>query len=61
MSLTQVIVPLQWKMSRVTPIYKKGDKQEKSKYRPISVIPGLAKVIAKIGFKQIYTFLNDNN
>ena len=61
MSLTQGIVPLQWKISRVTPIYKKGDKQEKSNYRPISVIPVLAKVIEKIVFKQIYEFLNDNN
>ena len=31
--------PDSWKVARVSPIFKEGDKAEKSNYRPISVLP----------------------
>ena len=37
-----------WKLSRVTPIYKgKGDVNDKRKYRPISVMSHIAKIIER--------------
>jgi hypothetical protein len=33
------IFPDRFKVARVTPIYKEGDKQEAQNYRPISVLP----------------------
>ena len=37
-----------WKLSRVTPIYNgKGDVNDKGKYRPISVISHIAKIVER--------------
>ena len=38
------IFPDQWKEANVTPVHKKNDKQLISNYRPISLLPVLAKV-----------------
>ncbi len=37
------IFPKDLKLTRVTPIHKEGDKSKCGNYRPISVIPALAK------------------
>ena len=39
--------PDSWKVARVTPIFKGGDKTEKSNYRPISVLPVISKLFEK--------------
>ena len=41
------IFPDQWKEANVTPVHKKNDKQIISNYRPISLLPILAKVFKK--------------
>ena len=65
-SLTQLInmslifgyVPIDWKLARVTPAYKgKGNKQEKSNYRPLSVISSLAKLSEKCVQTQLINYL----
>ena len=38
------IFPEDLKLTRVTPIHKEGDTSERGNYRPISVIPALAKI-----------------
>ena len=42
------IFPDQWKEANVTPVHKKNDKQLISNYRPISLLPILAKVFERI-------------
>ena len=56
-SLRTGTVPSQWKCARVTPIYKGGDKTCMENYRPISVIPILAKIMEKVVYKQLFQFL----
>ena len=60
MSLQTGDVPEQWKIARVVPIFKKGDTDLISNYRPISVIPVLAKIVEKFVTKQTQKYLNDN-
>ena len=55
------IVPDQWKVANVTPVHKKNDKQLITNYRPISLLPILAKVFERIIFKNLYNYLISNN
>ena len=59
-SITTGIYPTEWKMARVTPVFKKGDKSDLNNYRPISVIPAVSKVFEKIVYDQLYQYLNEN-
>ena len=52
--------PSTWKLAKVTPLFKKGSRQDPSNYRPISVLPTISKVLEKAIHAQFYTYLNDN-
>ena len=43
-SISSGIVPTEWKLARVTPIFKKGKRQDVNNYWQISIIPAVAKV-----------------
>ena len=47
-SLITDIFPDEWKCSQVIPLFKKGDRRLLDNYRPISVIPVVAKVFERI-------------
>lgn len=53
--------PALWKLANVMPLFKKGDKQQVSNYRPISLISCVGKVLERIVFKHLYNFLHSNN
>ena len=55
------IFPDQWKEANLTPVHKKNDKQLIANYRPISLLPILAKVYERIIFKNMYNYLISNN
>jgi hypothetical protein len=47
-----------WKLSRVTPIFKgKGDILDENNYRPISVIGHICKILEKVVQRQLVTYL----
>ena len=52
--------PNSWKSANVQPIHKKNDRQLKSNYRPISLLPICGKILEKIIFDQVYSFLSEN-
>jgi len=55
-------VPQDWKLARVTPIYKgSGNKDDPSNYRPISVVCHIAKIFEKVIAHQFVTYLTRNN
>ncbi|CAB3994308.1 Hypothetical predicted protein [Paramuricea clavata] len=55
------IFPDDLKQSRVTPIFKDGDKSECENYKPISVISAISKVLETLISDQLALHLNDNN
>jgi len=44
-SFVQGEFPLAWKLSNVTPLFKKGDRQDRTNYRPVSLLPSLFKAL----------------
>ena len=60
-TISTIIFPTDWKLARVTPIFKKGKKDDMNNYRPISVISVVAKIFEKFTFEQLYEYLDNNN
>ena len=61
LSLQSGCVPSNWKAANVTPIHKKGDKQNPNNYRPISVIPVMGKILERVVYTRLMDHLNHNN
>ena len=49
------------KLANVTPIFKKSDEQLIKKFRPISLLPLCGKILEKIIFNNLYSYLHTNN
>ena len=60
MSLRTGKLPDQWKMAKVTPLFKKGSKSDMNNYRPISVLPIATKILERAVHAQLYGYLNEN-
>ena len=54
------IFPDLLKISKINPIHKKDSKLIISNYRPISLLSNLNKIIEKLMFKRLYTFLEQH-
>ena len=54
-------IPKKWKHAIVCPLYKKGDTDDRSNFRPISLLPVLSKVLEKVVSTQTYDFMFENN
>ena len=59
-SITEGIFPSQMKYADVTPLYKSKERQEKSNYRPISLLLTLSKILEKCIYNRTYNFLDSN-
>ena len=58
-SLTQGIFPDTMKLAEVVPLYKKGNPHHTENYRPILLLITLSKILEKIIYSRVYTFLNE--
>ena len=48
------LIPDQWKVSKIIPIFKKGDKNKIENYRPIANLCSASKIFEKLILEQIY-------
>lgn len=49
--------PSKWKLANVIPLFKKDNRQIKTNYRPVSLLPSLSKICEKVLFFRLYNFL----
>ena len=49
------------KVAKVSPVYKKGDREQPGNYRPISVLPVLSKIFEKLVNNRLIEYLEKNN
>lgn len=49
------------KMARIVPIFKSGDRNNLSNYRPISVLPTLSKVFERVVYNRLSDYINKFN
>ena len=59
--ITTGIFPDSFKISKITPLFKKGDVSLLSNYRPISLLPTISKIFERILYNQLYEYFNSNN
>ena len=55
------IFPSRMKVAKITPIHKKGNRQDPNNYRPISLLPSLSKCLEKIMFNKLTSYLSRFN
>ena len=55
------VLPSVLKTTKVVPVFKKDSKLDYSNYRPISFLSNIEKILEKLMYKRLYTFLNNNN
>ena len=59
--LTTGIFPDTFKVSKVIPLYKKGDSSLLVNYRPISLLPTISKIFEKVIHDQLYDYFDKYN
>ena len=58
LSLSTGCCPDLLKIAKVIPIYKKEDPSQVNNYRPISLLPSISKILEKIVYKRLDSFLS---
>ena len=59
--LSTGIHPDKLKIAKITPIYKKGSKLLTCNYRPISLLSNINKILEKLVYSRVFSFLEKNN
>ena len=59
-SLALGIFPDKWKVAKIIPLFKGGDRASVNNYRPVSLLPMLGKLLEKIVHDRMVTFWEEN-
>ena len=60
-SISSSQYPKIFKTAQVMPIFKTGDPDKPSNYRPITILPLLGKIYEKVVYKQLYSYFDYHN
>lgn len=60
LSVSNCVFPSAWKIARVIPIFKSGDRLSFSNYRPISILPAVSKIFEKILYIRLSKHVRNN-
>ena len=60
MSLAKGIFPDDFKIARVTPVFKTDNKNEVGNYRLISILPCFSKILERIMYNRLFKYLTTN-
>lgn len=53
--------PQIWKCSKVSALFKSGERTDPANYRPVSILPTRSKILERAVHSQLYYYLNSNN
>ena len=56
-SIKTTNIPSEWKIHKITPIFKSGDRSSICNYRPISLLCTVSKVIERLAYSKVIDFL----
>ena len=54
-------IPEQWRLSKVTPVHKKGDKSKVSNYRPVANLCAASKIYERLILQRIQEIEDDHS
>ena len=55
------VFPSVLKIAKLVPVFKKDSKLDYSNYCPISLLSNIEKILEKLMYKRLYTFLDNKN
>ncbi len=61
LSFNTGVIPNQLKLAKIVPIFKKGERDLFSNYRPISLLPFFPKILERLTHKRLYAFISKFN
>ena len=62
LSIKSNVFPTDWKVARVSPIFKMaGERNDPNNYRPISVLSTVARIFERLIYEQLFSYLNRHN
>jgi hypothetical protein len=61
LSISQGFFPNEMKLAKIIPLYKSGDTIHIGNYRPVSVLPIFSKLLERLMYNRVFSFININN
>ena len=60
LSILKGAFPVEMKIAKVIPLYKSNDLKEFSNYRPVSILPLFSKILERLMYNRLLSFVNKN-
>ena len=58
--MNNVVVPTEWKLHAITPVFKSGDKSNIKKYHPISLLSNISKALERLVYNKVLDYYSSS-